>query len=213
MELYLVQHGEAKPESEDPERPLTDRGTEAVRRIAAWAARIGVQVGQIRHSGKRRAEQTAALMGERLNPPKGVIVAEGLKPNDDPSPLAEALRSEHESLMVVGHLPYLGRLASLLVVDDPDGGIIRFQQAGIVCLDRQEGEVGRPVGAVAGTPRLIRGGEAGMRPTRSNGGGYRITLSTPSRVPGTRLEPPRTCRSSDMSGTPRVGSLSCSAGA
>jgi phosphohistidine phosphatase len=142
MELYLVQHGEAKPEAEDPERSLTERGIEAVRWMAAWAARSGVQVGQIRHSGKRRAEQTAALMGERLNPPKGVIVAEGLKPNDDPRPLAEALRSEHESLMLVGHLPYLGRLASLLVVGDPEGGIIRFQQAGIVCLDRQEGKWG-----------------------------------------------------------------------
>ena len=32
MRLYLVQHGEAKPEEEDPERPLTDRGASDVRR-------------------------------------------------------------------------------------------------------------------------------------------------------------------------------------
>src|SRR5512142_725316 len=55
IDLFLVQHGEAKSEAEDPERSLTDRGAEAVRRMAAWAARVGVKVDQIRHSGKRRA--------------------------------------------------------------------------------------------------------------------------------------------------------------
>jgi phosphohistidine phosphatase len=55
MELYLAQHGEAKPEAEDPERPLTERGSEAARRLAAWAAQVGVRAAQIRHSGKRRA--------------------------------------------------------------------------------------------------------------------------------------------------------------
>jgi phosphohistidine phosphatase SixA len=51
MDLFLVQHGEAKSEAEDPERSLTDRGAEAVRRMAAWAAQVGVKVDQIRHSG------------------------------------------------------------------------------------------------------------------------------------------------------------------
>ena len=49
MELYLVQHGEAKPETEDPERPLTEHGQETVRQMAAWAAQAGVRVAQIRH--------------------------------------------------------------------------------------------------------------------------------------------------------------------
>jgi phosphohistidine phosphatase len=138
MELYLVQHGEAKPEAEDPERPLTERGEETVRQMAAWAAQVGVRVVQIRHSGKRRAEQTAALLTERLSPAQGVIAVEGLKPNDDPRPVVESLQSEHQPIMLVGHLPFLSRLASLLVVENPEGGIIRFQPAGIVCLVRQE---------------------------------------------------------------------------
>jgi phosphohistidine phosphatase len=56
MDLYLAQHGEARPEVEDPERSLTDRGEESVRKVAAWTARAGVRVDQIGHSGKRRAE-------------------------------------------------------------------------------------------------------------------------------------------------------------
>jgi phosphohistidine phosphatase len=138
MDLYLVQHGEAKPEAEDPERPLTDRGVEMVRRMASWAAQVGLKVDQIRHSGKRRAQQTAHLLGERLIPSKGVIAVEGLKPNDDVGPVAEALQAEHGPVLLVGHLPFLSRLASLLVVGKPEAEIVRFQQAGIVCLVRQE---------------------------------------------------------------------------
>jgi phosphohistidine phosphatase len=140
MELYLVQHGEAKPETEDPERPLTERGTETVRRMAAWAAQVGVGVAQIRHSGKRRAEQTATLLAEHLDPTKGVIVVEGLKPNDDVLRVMESFQGEHEPVMLVGHLPFLSRLASLLVVGNPEAGIIRFQQAGIVCLTQVDGK-------------------------------------------------------------------------
>lgn len=140
MELYLVQHGEAKPETEDPERPLTERGTETVRRMATWAAQVGVRVALIGHSGKRRAEQTAALLAERVDPANGVIVVEGLKPNDDVGPVAEAFQAEHESVMLVGHLPFLSRLASLLVAGNPMAGIIHFQMAGIVYLSQEDGK-------------------------------------------------------------------------
>jgi phosphohistidine phosphatase len=140
MDLYLVQHGEAKTEAEDPVRPLTDQGVETVRRMASWAAQVGVRVDQIRHSGKRRAEQTAALLAERLNPADGVIAVEGLKPNDDVRPVAEALRAGHGPVMLVGHLPSLSRLAGLLVAGNPEGGVVRFRQAGVVCLSQEEGK-------------------------------------------------------------------------
>ena len=139
MDLFLVQHGEAKSETDDPERPLTDRGAEMVRRMADWAAQIGLRVDQIRHSGKRRAEQTATLLAERLNPPQGVIAVAGLKPNDDVRPVAKELEGEQGSVMLVGHLPHLSRLAGLLLTGDPDGTVIRFEMAGIVCLSNQEG--------------------------------------------------------------------------
>ena len=61
MTLFLVQHGKAKPETEDPERSLTEQGAEVVGRMADWAAQVGLAVDQIQHSGKRRAEQTATI--------------------------------------------------------------------------------------------------------------------------------------------------------
>jgi len=38
MNLYLVQHAEAKPESEDPDRPLTEKGWRDIRKIAPFIA-------------------------------------------------------------------------------------------------------------------------------------------------------------------------------
>lgn len=138
MELLLVQHGEAKAESEDSTRPLTDRGAETVRRVAAWASQAGVTVAQIRHSGKRRAGQTAEILAEQLRPGKGVIAVEGLRPNDDVRAMAATLTGESEPVMLVGHLPFLSRLAGLLVAGEPDAVIVRFKNSGIVCLHRQE---------------------------------------------------------------------------
>ena len=140
MDLFLVQHGEARPEVEDPERSLTDRGEETVRKVAAWAARAGLRVDQIRHSGKRRAEQTAAILADSLRPIQGMVAMTGLAPNDDVKPVAEAIRTEPKSVMLVGHLSFLSRLLSLLVAGNAEAEIVRFQQGGIVCLSSQEGK-------------------------------------------------------------------------
>jgi phosphohistidine phosphatase len=138
MELYLIQHGEAKSEQEDPTRPLTDRGREEVRRVASFAARIGLQPAEIRHSGKRRAEETALIFAEALSLTGKVLAVPGLAPNDDVRPIAAGLGTEAQSVMLVGHLPFLSRLASLLLVGDPDRVIVRFRMGGIVCLLRGE---------------------------------------------------------------------------
>ena len=137
-------HGEAKSKADDPQRPLTEGGREDVARLAAFAANAGLQVGQIRHSGKRRAEETAAILAEHLSPAEGVVTIPGLAPRDDVHPVAEALHPPSggdeggAATMLVGHLPFLDRLASLLVTGDPDRSIVRFQMGGIVCLAREE---------------------------------------------------------------------------
>jgi phosphohistidine phosphatase len=140
MTHFLVQHGEAKPESEDPDRSLTERGGETVGRVADWAARSGITVDQIRHSGKRRAEQTAAIFAKLLNPSRGVTEFKGLSPNDDVAQVAGSIHGDHESIMLVGHLPHLSRLVGMLVTGNPAGEIVRFRNAGIVCLTLKDGK-------------------------------------------------------------------------
>lgn len=138
MDLFLVQHGEAKSKAEDPDRPLTERGVETVRRMAIWASQAGIVLAQIRHSGKRRAQQTAEIFAERLNPGNGVIATEGMGPNDDVHSASQKLASETGSLMLVGHLPFLSRLAGLLLTGDPETEVVRFRNAGIVRLRRDD---------------------------------------------------------------------------
>jgi phosphohistidine phosphatase len=138
MKIYLVQHGEAEPKTVDPARPLTAQGRQDVQQVAAFAARLGLEVEQIRHSDKTRAEQTAEILGEALSPAEGVVTVSGLAPNDDVRPVAEALTRESQAVMLVGHLPFLARLAGLLVTGNPDRSVVQFRNAGIVCLAREE---------------------------------------------------------------------------
>lgn len=139
MELYLVQHAEAKPEEEDPARPLTERGRKEAARVAHAAADLGLDVAVICHSGKLRAQQTAEILAERLEPRKGLSSMAGLGPKDDPEPIRRAVEQAAEPWMMVGHLPQLGRLSSLLLVGDPEREIVAFRMGAIVCLSQGPG--------------------------------------------------------------------------
>jgi phosphohistidine phosphatase len=137
MRLLLVQHGEAKDESEDPTRPLTEEGIRRVEGTAVLLSECAVEVAEIQHSGKKRSEQTAVILANHLLPARGVAAASGLNPNDDIRPCADKLANLQDSLMIVGHLPFLSRLTGLLVAGNPERDIVRFQNAGVVCLVRE----------------------------------------------------------------------------
>jgi phosphohistidine phosphatase len=64
---------------------------------------------------------------------------DGLAPADDPGRAKSEVEAAREPLMLVGHLPHLSRLASLLLVGDPGREIIRFRNGAIVCLVQGEG--------------------------------------------------------------------------
>ena len=138
MKLYLMQHGEAKTKEENPERPLTERGKGDVEGVTAFITHARIQIDQIRHSGKRRAEDTANIVARHLRAQEAVVAVSDMNPNDDVEPLAEALYSEKQSVMLVGHLPFLGRLASYLLTGNAEQTLIQFHMGGIVCLERQE---------------------------------------------------------------------------
>lgn len=138
MRLYLVQHGEAKAEVDDPARPLTDRGRTEVERVAALARKLEVRPAQMLHSGKLRAEQTARIIADVLELSEEPEAVSGLNPNDDVRSWAAKLAQQEEDLILVGHLPFMDRLASLLLCGDADRGIVQFRYGAIVCLERKE---------------------------------------------------------------------------
>src|SRR5512136_315471 len=136
MRLYLVQHGEARSELEDPERSLTPRGEEETRKISEAAKRKSICPKKIFHSGKRRAEQTAGMIAAALDLP--VQLGQGLNPNDDIRPWVERISAEAEDLMIVGHLPFLEKLASFLVSGNEGAKAVLFRYSAIVCLEKKE---------------------------------------------------------------------------
>ena len=135
MPLYLVQHALALNRDQDPRRPLSEQGVAGVTRIAEVAAGYGVPVRRICHSGKRRARQTAEILARHLEPSRGVVEIAGLDPMDDVEAFSKSLAGE-SNLMLVGHLPFMGRLCSYLITGDAQTPVFRFQNGGIVCLSR-----------------------------------------------------------------------------
>lgn len=139
MAIYLVQHGLAVSGDVDPHKPLSTEGIEKVRLIGGVAANYRVEVAGIEHSGKKRALQTAEIFDEILSPKNGIRMRDGLGPNDDVAVIGDAL-DEKSQLMLVSHLPFLERLASWLITGDTTFTPFKFQNGGIVCLDRESGE-------------------------------------------------------------------------
>lgn len=137
VEIYLVQHGKAKPEEEDPERSLTELGKEEVSLVARYASGAGARVAKVFHSPKLRAKQTAEILARALSASE-VREADGLLPLDNPEIVKAEVEKADLPLMLVGHLPHLSRLASLLVVSDPEKEIIKFRPGGIVGLSKNE---------------------------------------------------------------------------
>jgi phosphohistidine phosphatase len=136
MSLFLVQHGKSLPKDVDPEKGLSDEGKEEVKRIASLAREHAVKVSAIKHSGKKRARETAEIFAEVLDPGGGVQGIEGLAPLDDVTKLNV---KADENVMLVGHLPFMEKLTSYLVAGSSERPqVLKFQNGGIVCLDRDE---------------------------------------------------------------------------
>jgi phosphohistidine phosphatase len=136
MALYLVQHGRSFSKEQDPEQGLSPEGLADVRRIAEVAAMYGVSPASIMHSGRKRAQQTAEIFAEALLGEKSRIgIISGIGPMDDVTVVANMLKTG-DNLMLVGHLPFMERLAGFLVTDTVERLVFKFQNGGIVCLDQ-----------------------------------------------------------------------------
>jgi len=138
MELYLVQHGEATPKEANRARPLTARGRADVLRVARAVHAAGAAVSAIYHSGKLRAQQTAEIIAAELHVAQSPEALDCLSPNEDPGTVAGALNSLQFPAVLVGHLPHMSRLCSLLLTGDPEQPTVRFRMGGIVCLTKDE---------------------------------------------------------------------------
>jgi phosphohistidine phosphatase len=135
MALFLVQHGKSLPKDVDPDQGLSEEGVSETGRIANVAKDYEVNVKIIKHSVKSRAQRTAEIFAAALNPEDGIQEVIGLKPMDDVAAFAENI-SPGEDLMLVGHLPFMERMTSYLIIGATEKPVFKFQNSGIVCLDK-----------------------------------------------------------------------------
>ncbi|MEJ2102109.1 MAG: phosphohistidine phosphatase SixA [Desulfobacterales bacterium] len=135
MALYLIQHGKSLPKDQDPDQGLSEEGIAETQRVANLAKDHGISVSQIRHSVKTRARQTAEIFAKALNPEKGIQEVGGIKPLDDVAEYASTIDPD-QNIMLVGHLPFMERMVSYLTTGSVDRPIFKFQNSGVVCLDK-----------------------------------------------------------------------------
>jgi phosphohistidine phosphatase len=135
MKLLLVQHGEAVADAVDSRKPLSPEGVRDVRALAAACRRFKLAAGEIVHSGKLRAEQTAEILGKAFGLP--VSAAPGLDPLDPVKPIARRCEEWTDDRIIVGHMPFLGRLAALLLAGREEPDVVAFQRGGMACLERR----------------------------------------------------------------------------
>ena len=135
MALYLVQHGRSLPKEIDPDQGLSEHGRSEVEQIARKAKKCGLHISEIIHSGKTRARQTAEIFAVHLTPGRQPSVSAGLNPLDNVEPYAQTLAGR-DDLMIVGHLPFMERLASYLIIGSSEPPVVRFVNGGIVCLEQ-----------------------------------------------------------------------------
>jgi phosphohistidine phosphatase len=137
LDIYLIQHGESKSKEQDPARSLTEDGRKTVELVAARLAELGIRFDRVVHSGKLRSQQTAEILAGRMKSDE-VSARTGLDPLDEVQPTARWLSEQaHEglgSVAIVGHLPFLDKLASSLVAGNENAGVIAFQYGGVVKL-------------------------------------------------------------------------------
>lgn len=137
MEIYLIQHGEAYAEDQDPERSLTRSGEDQIRSSGKALKKLGIEVDLIVSSPKMRARQTAEIVAGELGYSKEEItVTEALEPLAPAEDAIDYLKrfGEKGKMLLAGHLPSLGRIASNLVSGGTDVSI-HFEMGGVCRID------------------------------------------------------------------------------
>lgn len=134
MKVYIVQHGLSMSEEMDPEKSLSPEGNKQSRIVAGFLREKNIRVDSIWHSPKKRAVQTARIMAEILACPE-TQERKNLNPLDPIGDLPGEIKSLNKDLMIVGHLPFLQKLASFFLSGTEDNQFISFRNSGAICLE------------------------------------------------------------------------------
>jgi phosphohistidine phosphatase len=130
VNLYLLRHGIAAAKDDpafesDSERPLTSKGIKKFRKAARGIEALGLSLDAILSSPLLRARQTADVVAEILGEESAVDEIPALAPDSSPQQLLAELGDyqDKEHVMLVGHEPFLGKLAGFLLTSKNDSDV------------------------------------------------------------------------------------------
>ncbi|MFP4012910.1 MAG: phosphohistidine phosphatase SixA [Chitinispirillaceae bacterium] len=125
-ELYILRHGHAV-DSESPavscdkDRFLTQKGKDRTATMCRLLKKLKCRPDVVISSSLVRARQTAEIAVQELAPDISFFEVEYLKPSADmETAVAELAKIKAGCILVIGHLPSLAHLASLLLTGKPD---------------------------------------------------------------------------------------------
>ncbi|MFZ5883174.1 MAG: phosphohistidine phosphatase SixA [Chloroflexota bacterium] len=138
MKLYLVRHAIAEDSAEyedDSLRPLTEKGRDKMKKIAAALRELGVAPDLIVSSPYLRASQTAAILAKELKYKEELTYSEALTPMSEPDVMIGEINEKYtvDELMLVGHEPSLSALAGVLLTGSAEIAI-NLKKGGVCCL-------------------------------------------------------------------------------
>jgi phosphohistidine phosphatase len=138
MRLYLVQHADAVSKDTHPLRPLSPKGLQDADTMATFLRGAEILVDQVVHSGKLRAEETATVLAKTVSPEQTPEAFDGIHPQDSTDHLFNTALTAGGDLMVVGHMPFMGRMAARCLTGREDGASVAFEPGAVLCLERQD---------------------------------------------------------------------------
>ncbi len=139
MNIYLLRHGLAVESgapgfAHDSSRPLTPKGRRKMCKVVGGMKELKLSFDLILSSPYIRARQTAEIVARRLKLSRKLQLSETLQPDGSFGDLVKLLNGCEpvpDSVLLVGHEPYLSELISLLVAGEK--GIRVVMKKGGLC--------------------------------------------------------------------------------
>lgn len=139
MLIYFLRHGDASvdPRYEDSERPLTKLGKEQASRIGKHLLNSQIRFNTILTSPLARARETGSIVQSLLHT-SDVQSTDFLLNGSDPKRLLKYIdECDVESMLLVGHEPFLSELISLLIRGDTQANI-EIKKCSLALLEIQD---------------------------------------------------------------------------
>jgi phosphohistidine phosphatase len=136
--LYLMRHGiaeDAGPGTSDADRALTADGIQKTKRVALGLKQLDIRPDLIVSSPLRRAEETARLVAG-IAAPDAPLERRAFLAGGTPEEVIKGLRPHRDcsQILLVGHQPDLGELASHLLTGSASLTPLPFKKAGVAAI-------------------------------------------------------------------------------